>query len=125
VRAATLLAEIGDARGRYPSEDALAAAAGASPSTRASGRSRAVVFRQGCNRRLRQALVDFADGSRQSSPWAKGVYDQARARGARHAHAIRILARAWIRIIWRCWSEHTPYDPAAHRAALRLGAAVA
>jgi transposase len=37
VRAATLLAEIGDARGRYPSEDALAAAAGVSPSTRASG----------------------------------------------------------------------------------------
>uniref|UniRef100_UPI001CF632C5 IS110 family transposase n=1 Tax=Pseudonocardia sp. ICBG162 TaxID=2846761 RepID=UPI001CF632C5 len=38
VRAATLLAEIGDARGRYPTDDALAAAAGISPSTRASGR---------------------------------------------------------------------------------------
>lgn len=53
VRAATLLAEIGDARGRYPTEDALAAAAGVSPSTRASGRSRSVVFRRRCNRRLR------------------------------------------------------------------------
>ncbi len=47
VRAATLLAGIGDARGRYPSEDGLAAAGGVSPSTRASSRSRAVVFRQG------------------------------------------------------------------------------
>ena len=37
VRAATLLAEIGDARGRYPTDEALAAAAGISPSTRASG----------------------------------------------------------------------------------------
>jgi transposase len=120
VRAATLLAEIGDARGRYPSEEALAAAAGVSPSTRASGRARAVVFRQGCNRRLRQALVDFADGSRQASPWAKAVYDRARARGAHHAHAVRILARAWIRVIWRCWTDHTRYDPAAHGAALRL-----
>lgn len=66
VRAATLLAEIGDARGRFPTDDALAAAAGVSPSTRASGRSRNVVFRRGCNRSLRQAVVDFADGSRQS-----------------------------------------------------------
>ncbi len=64
VRAATLLAEIGDARGRFLTEEALAAAAGVSPSTRASGRSRMVVFRHGCNRRLRQAVVDFADGSR-------------------------------------------------------------
>ena len=79
-----------------------------------------MVFRQGCNRRLRQALVDFADGSRQSSPWAKAVYDRARARGARHAHAIRVLARAWIRVIWRRWTDHTPYDPGRHGGALLL-----
>lgn len=40
VRAATLLAEIGDARARYPTDEALAAAAGISPSTRASGVAR-------------------------------------------------------------------------------------
>jgi transposase len=114
VRAATLLAEIGDARGRFPTEDALAAAAGVSPSTRASGRARAVVFRHGCNRRLRQALVDFADGSRKGSPWAQAIYERARARGARHAHAIRILARAWIRVIWRCWIDGTAYQPDRH-----------
>ncbi|MDT0353634.1 transposase [Pseudonocardia charpentierae] len=49
VRAAALLAEIGDARGRYPTDDALAAAAGISLSTRASGRSHHAVFRRGCN----------------------------------------------------------------------------
>ncbi len=119
VRAATLLAEIGDARGRFPTDDALAAAAGISPSTRASGRSRNVVFRRGCNRRLRQAIVDFTDGSRQGNPWAQDVYARARARGLGHAHAVRVLARAWLRVIWRCWNDHTPYDPARHSAAAR------
>jgi transposase len=112
VRAATLLAEIGDARGRFPTDEALAAAAGISPSTRASGRAHYVAFRRGCNHRLRQGLVDFADGSRAAHPWAQDVY--ARARGHNHAHAVRILARAWIRIIWRCWTDHTPYDPTHH-----------
>ena len=116
MRAATLRAEIGDASGRFPSDDALAAAAGVSPSTRASGRSRSVVFLRACNRRLRQAFIDFADGSRQGTAWAQASYANARARGARHAHAVRFLARAWIRVLWRCWTDHTPYDPARHLA---------
>ena len=120
VRAATMLAEIGDARGRYPTDDALAAAAGISPSTRASGRAHYVVFRRGCNHRLRQALVDFADGSRTGNPWAQDVYARARARGHNHAHAVRVLARAWVRIIWRCWTDATPYDPARHVALVDL-----
>jgi transposase len=57
VRAVRLLAEIGDARDRCPSQDALAAA-GVPPSTRASGLRRVVAFPQGCNRGLRQALID-------------------------------------------------------------------
>jgi hypothetical protein len=78
------------------------------------------VFRRGCNHRLRQAVVDFADGSRPANPWAQDVYARARARGHNHAHAVRVLARAWLRVIWRCWTDHTPYDPAAHGGALRL-----
>jgi len=120
VRAALLLAEIGDSRGRFPTEEALAAAAGVSPSTRASGRSHAVVFRHACDKRLREALIDFAADSRQASPWAKDIYDRARARGARHPHAVRILARAWIRVIWRCWTDHTAYDPARHGGLIKL-----
>jgi transposase len=120
VRAALLPAEIGDCRGRFPTEDALAAAAGVSPSTRASGRSHAVVFRHACDKRLREAVIDFAADSRQASPWAKDIYDRARARGARHPHAVRILARAWIRVLWRCWTDHTAYDPTQHRGLLKL-----
>ena len=34
----------------------------------------------------------------------------------RHPHAVRILARAWVYVIWRCWQDRVPYDPARHRA---------
>jgi transposase len=118
VNAAQLLAELGDDRERFPTAEHLAAEAGAAPVTRASGKHRAVVFRWACNKRLRQAVTPFADNSRHASPWAAGVYARARARGCDHPHAIRILARAWLRVIWRCWQDRRPYDATLHRAAL-------
>ncbi|HEX9538355.1 MAG TPA: hypothetical protein VGA04_09315, partial [Streptosporangiaceae bacterium] len=68
----------------------------------------------------RDAVCDFADGSRHASPWAAALYDEARARGKDHPHATRILARAWIRVIYRCWLDGVPYDPARHGAAAAL-----
>jgi transposase len=122
VRAAALLAEIGDVRSRFPDEEALAALAGVAPITRASGKMTAVGFRWAADKKLRNALIDFADDSRHASPWANHIYDQAIARGKRHPHAVRILARAWIRIIWRCWQDGTAYDPHQHGGAIRLAA---
>jgi transposase len=113
-RAALLLAEIGDCRARFPDDGALAAAAGVAPSTRASGKRHHVAFRHSCDKKLREALIDFAADSRQASPWAADIYQRARDRGARHPHAVRILARAWCRIIWRCWADRTAYDPERH-----------
>jgi transposase len=115
VRAATLLAEIGDCRERFPTDDALAALAGACPSTRQSGKRSQAVFRWSCSKKLRAAVMDFANGSRMSDPWAAAIYAAATGRGCRHPHAIRILARAWLRIIWRCWQDGTAFDPALHR----------
>jgi transposase len=123
VNAAQLYAELGSVRARYPTDDALAAEAGAAPVTRQSGKSRSVAFRWACNTRLRKALTIFANNSRHSSPWAADIYHRARARGARHPHAIRILARAWLRVLWRCWVDRRPYDPAKHRAAMPFLAA--
>ena len=60
--------------------------------------------------------VEPGTGSRHANPWARHLYDQARARGHRHPHAVRIVARAWLHVIWRCWQDHQPYDPARHRA---------
>src|SRR5215475_5842200 len=116
IRAANLLAEIGDCRQRFPTDDALAALAGACPSTRQSGKRTQAVFRWSCSKKLRAAVMDFANGSRLADPWAAAIYAAATARGCRHPHAIRILARAWIRIIWRCWQDGAPFDPALHRS---------
>lgn len=116
VRAARLLAEIGDARGRFPTPESLACLAGVAPSTRQSGKVKAVVFRWGADKQLRDALCDFAADTRHVHPWAARLYEQARARGHDHPHAVRILARAWAHVIWRCWQDNTPYDPAAHGA---------
>jgi len=114
VRAARLLAEIGDARGRFPTRDSLTCLAGVAPSTRQSGKVKAVTFRWGADKQLRDALCDFAGDSRRASPWAADLYTKAIARGCDHPHAVRILARAWAHIIWRCWQDSLPYNPAAH-----------
>lgn len=119
VNAAQILAELGDVRERFQTEDQLAAEAGVSPVTHASGKSRGVIFRWACNHRLRAAVTCFADNSRHSSPWAAEIYKRARARGCDHPHAIRILARAWLRILWRTWIDRKPYDPAKHLAAVQ------
>ena len=123
VRAASLLAEIGDVRERFPDPESLMALAGASPVTRASGKHRSVGFRWACDKKLRGAVVDFADDSRHASPWAADVYKRAIDRGCSHSHAVRILARAWLRVIWRCWQDRTPYDVTKHRGAVMLLAA--
>ena len=114
--AAQILAELGDVRERFQAEDQLAAEAGVCPVTHQSGKSRGVVFRWACNHRLRAAVTCFADNSRHSSPWASDIYQRAKGRGCDHPHAIRILARAWVRVLWRAWQDRTLYDPARHRS---------
>jgi transposase len=120
--AAQILAELGDVRQRFLTQDQLAAEAGVAPVTHASGKSRGVVFRWACNHRLRQAIVCFADNSRHASAWAADIYQRARQRGCRHQHATRILARAWVRVLWRAWQNHTPYDPQLHAGASKIAA---
>jgi|HubBroStandDraft_6_1064221.scaffolds.fasta_scaffold124427_2 transposase len=120
VRAARLLAEIGDCRARFPTPESLACLAGAAPSTRQSGKIRTVGFRWSCDKQLRDAVTDFAGDSRRASPWAAQLYDQAIARGHDHPHAVRILARAWLYVIWHCWQDGAAYDPARHKALQRV-----
>lgn len=116
LRAARLLAETGDCRARYPDPWSLAGLAGVAPVTRRSGTYISHEFRWNASRQLRDAICDFADGSRHASPWAAAVYAAARDRGKDHPHAVRITARARVLIIWRCWQDGTSYDPAKHRA---------
>jgi transposase len=120
INAAQMLAEWGDSRAAYDSPDSIAALAGVTPVTKASGKHHAVHFRWACNKRFRVALTIFADNSRHTSPWAAHVYRQARNRGHDHPHAVRVLARAWIRVIYRCWLDGVPYDPAQHGNANKI-----
>ncbi|WP_213454523.1 IS110 family transposase [Rhizomonospora bruguierae] len=120
VRAARLLAEIRDARGRFPTPDSLACLAGVAPSTRQSGKVTVVAFRWAVDKQLRDAVGDFAGDSRHANPWAADPYNRARARGCDHPHAVRILARAWPNIIWKCWTTNTPYNPDRHGALQHL-----
>jgi transposase len=122
INLAQLLAEVGPVLDRVGSAEQAAAECGAAPVTKASGKTSGVYFRWAANRRARKALTAFAHNSRLASPWAGRLYADARARGKRNPHATRIVARAWLRVIWACWQNATPYNPTEHQAEQRLTA---
>lgn len=121
--AACLVAEIGDSRERYPTNEAMAADAGMSPVAVESGKRKVAGFRRACDKRLRKAVATLAESTRHHNRWAREIYRRARARGCDHAHAIRILGRAWVRVIWRMWRDGVPYDPERHGGLRRLQSA--
>ena len=114
VTAATMLAEMGEDRGRFPTADVLLAETGTAPVTRSSGRSRTVRFRYAANKRMRHAIDWWAFVSVRENDWAHDAYHQARARGQLHNRALRGIGARWTRVLWRCWTDHTPYDPGRH-----------
>jgi transposase len=116
ITAAEMLAEIGDCRARYPTRDALAGDGGQAAVAIESGKRKTACFRWGCNKRLRSSFSRLADTTRHWHPWAQDLYAAARARGHDHPRALRTVGRAWSRVVWRCWQDRTPYDPARHRA---------
>ena len=117
---ALLITGFGDDRARYPRADVLAAKAGVSPVAKQSGQLHVAAFRHVCDKRLRNAVGALANTSRYKNGWAQAIYASARERGHRHPHAIRILGRAWVRVLWRCWQDGVPYDPSKHGARRRL-----
>jgi transposase len=117
INLAQIIAEIGPVLDRVDNAEQAAAECGAAPVTRASGKTRGVYFRWAANTRARKAITAFAHNSRMQSPWAGRLYTDARARGKRNPHATRIVARAWLRVIWACWHNATAYDPERHTAA--------
>jgi transposase len=120
VNLAQILAEVGPILDRASDLAHAAAEVGATPVTQRSGKGASVHFRWAVNTRARNALGTFADNSRHASRWAAHLYRQARRRGKRHPQAVRILMRAWLRVIWACWRAGRPYDVNHHRAEQRL-----
>jgi hypothetical protein len=66
-----------------------------------------------------QALFHWANQTIKYSFWARAFYDEKRAQGKSHQATIRALAFKWIRIMFRCWKSHTPYDEAKYLFALK------
>ncbi len=120
VNLAQILAEVGPILDKAATIEQAAAEIGATPVTRASGTQHVVSFRWTVNTKARKALATFADNSRHQSAWAADLYTRARSRGKRHPQAVRILMRAWLRVIWACWHTNTPYNPASHGGEQRI-----
>lgn len=118
VVAATLISEMGEDRTRFPAPGALLAETGLAPVTRASGRTRQVRFRYAANRRMRHAIDWWMFVATREDDWTHNLYEDAKARGHSKYRALRGLGARWTRILWRCWTEHTTYDPARHHREL-------
>jgi transposase len=118
VVAATLISEMGEDRSRFPTPGALLAETGLAPVTRASGRTHQVRFRYAANRRMRHAIDWWMFVATREDDWSGTLYQDARARGQGKYRALRGLGARWTRILWRCWTEHTTYDPTRHHGEL-------
>ena len=112
VLGARVLAEFGDDPHRYADAKARKNYAGTSPITRASGKSRVVLARYARNRRLADALYQWAFSALLRSPGARALYDARRARGATHHAALRALANRLVGILHGCLRHGTVYDEA-------------
>jgi hypothetical protein len=112
VNGARVLAEFGDAPGRYASARARKNYAGSSPITRASGRSKVVLARFIRNDRLADALQSQALSALTASPGARACYDRQRARGLGHNAALRQVSNRLVGILHGCLKTRTSYDEA-------------
>jgi transposase len=117
VTAGVLISEMGEERSRFPSAASLLAETGLAPVTKASGRTRQVRFRYAANRRMRHAIDWWMFVTVREDPWSSDIYEHARAAGQPHHRALRGLGARWCRILWRCWHDHTPYNPVIHHHA--------
>jgi transposase len=107
-----ILAEFGDAPGRYASAKARKNYAGSSPITRASGRSKIVLARFIRNNRLADALQSQALSALTASPGARAYYDKQRTRGLGHNAALRQVSNRLVGILHGCLKTGTRYDEA-------------
>ena len=119
VFAPRLLVAFGAQRERFTSADALQKYAGIAPVTERSGKKSWVHWRLQCPTFLRQTFVEWAAESTRHAFWAQVYSQQQRDKGKAHQAAVRALAFTWIRILFRCWQDHTPYDESVYLQALK------
>src|SRR5271165_426880 len=107
---ARVLGEFGDDPNRYTTAKCRKNYAGTSPLTVASGKKRAVLARHVRNRRLYDAIDQWALGAINNSPGARAFYDHHRAAGDLHHQALRALGNRLVGILHGCLRHHSPYN---------------
>ena len=107
---ARVLGEFGDDRTRFANAKSHKNYAGSTPITKASGKSLVVLARHARNKRLADALDQWAFCSLTTSPGARDYYDQLRPRGKTHRQAARQLANRWVGILHHCPQAEELYD---------------
>ena len=115
-----LLAELGDDRDRFDSPQALQCYAGTAPVSYESGKIKRVRFRRACQKALRHSVHLWANLSRATCPWAEAYYRKKRDEGQTHACALRCLGQRWLKILWKMWQTHRPYDAELDKAAVAV-----
>lgn len=114
-----LLAAFGSDRTRYQQANEIQKLAGIAPVIERSGTKSWTHWRYSCPTFLRQTFVEWAGLSIRYSFWAKAYYEQQISKGKPHNTVIRSLAFKWIRIVFRCWKNRTPYNESTYLAALK------
>lgn len=107
---ARLFAEIGDDRDRFADAPGLKAFAGAAPVTRASGRSISISHRRVKNDRLAAVGFVWAFAATPRPGPVKDHYDRRRARGDRHAAALRNVFNRFLGCLHHCLQTGQTYD---------------
>jgi transposase len=107
---ARVLGEFGDEPDRYTTAKSRKNYAGTSPLTVASGKKRAVLSRHVRNRRLYDAIDQWALCALTNSPGARAFYDHHRAAGDLHHQALRALGNRLVGILHGCLRHHTAYS---------------
>jgi transposase len=110
VLSARVLGEFGDDPNRYTSAKSRRNYAGTSPLTVASGKKRAVLARHVRNRRLYDAIDQWALCATSTSPGARSFYDQHRVAGDTHHQGLRVLGNRLVGILHGCLRHHSPYN---------------
>jgi len=121
-----LLVVFGADRTRFASAAEVQQLTGIAPVTQRSGQRSTVHWRWAAPTFVRQTVHEFAHHSIRYSAWARSYYALQRRRGKGHHAAVRALAFKWLRILWRCWHDRTPYDETHyHRSLIQRGAPIA
>lgn len=117
VVAATMLAEASQPLAERDYH-ALRAYGGIAPITKQSGKKVAVMMRQGCNGRLRNALYHWSRVSVQHDPVSQEHYRRLHSVGHTHGRALRGVTDRLLAVLIAMLKSGQPYDPGRRHATM-------